>query len=48
MRKPDAGPVAASNIALSAASRSDAPTTLVCLALVLALIALAARIASIW
>ena len=48
MRKPDAGSVAASKITLPAGSRGDTPTTLVCLALALALVALAARIASIW
>ena len=48
MRKPDAGSVAADKITLPEAHRSDAPTALVCLALALALLALAARIAGIW
>jgi hypothetical protein len=42
MRKPDAVSVAASTTAL------DAPAQLVCLALMLALVALALRIATIW
>jgi hypothetical protein len=48
MRNPDAAPVAARKASPSAARRDDAPTELVCLALALALVALAARIASIW
>jgi hypothetical protein len=47
MRKPDAVSVAASKTT-PAVYRSDAPVELVCLALVLALVALALRIASIW
>jgi hypothetical protein len=48
MRKPDAASVAARNPSQPAGSRRDAPAELVCLALVLALLALACRIASIW
>jgi hypothetical protein len=48
MRKPDAAPVAATKTSLPAGSRGDAPAELVCLALALALIALAARIAGSW
>jgi hypothetical protein len=48
MRNPDTARVAASKAALPAARRDDAPTELVCLALALALLALAARIASVW
>jgi hypothetical protein len=48
MRKPDAAPTAASQAALPARSRDDASVTLVCLALTLALLALAFRIANIW
>jgi hypothetical protein len=48
MRNPDAAPVAAREASLPAARRGDAPAELVCLALALALLALAARIASIW
>jgi hypothetical protein len=48
MRKPDAGSVAASKITLPTVGRGETPTALVCLALTLALLALAARIASIW
>jgi hypothetical protein len=47
MRKQTAA-VAASKPSVPASSREDAPTKLVCAALVLALVALAARIASIW
>jgi hypothetical protein len=47
MRKPDAVSVAASKT-LPARGRSDAPVELVCLALMLALVALALRIAAIW
>ena len=47
MRKPDAVSVAASKTTL-ANYRGDAPAGLVCLALVLALVALAVRIATIW
>jgi hypothetical protein len=48
MRKPLPAPVAASNTSVPAGGRGDAPVELVCLALVLALLALALRIASIW
>jgi hypothetical protein len=48
MRKPAATPVAASKASVPAGSSDDAPVELVCLALVLALLALACRIASIW
>jgi hypothetical protein len=46
MRKPDAA--VAAKTSLPAGSRSDAPVELVCLALALALIALACRIISVW
>ena len=48
MRKPDAASVAARNPSLPAGGRGDAATELVCLALALALLVLAARIVSIW
>jgi hypothetical protein len=48
MRKPEAASAAARNPSLPAGSRGDAPTELVCLALALALLVLAARIVSIW
>jgi hypothetical protein len=48
MRKPDPASAAARKTSLPAGSRGDAPVELVCLALVLALLALASRIASIW
>jgi hypothetical protein len=48
MRKPAAASVAARKAPVPAGSRDDAPVELVCLALVLALLALACRIASIW
>jgi len=48
MRKPAAASVAAGKASLPAVSRHDAPVELVCLALVLALLALAFRIATIW
>jgi hypothetical protein len=48
MRKPAAAAVAARKTSVPAGSRGNAPTELVCLALALALLALAARIASIW
>jgi hypothetical protein len=48
MRKPAATPVAASKASLPAGSLDNAPVELVCLALVLALLALACRVASIW
>jgi hypothetical protein len=47
MRKPDVAPAAASRTSLTAGPGST-PVELVCLALALALLALAARIASIW
>jgi hypothetical protein len=47
MRNPDAASVAARKASLPAGSRDNAPVELVCLALVLALLALASRIASI-
>jgi len=47
MRKPDAVSVTASK-KTAAGYRGDAPAELVCLALVLALVALALRIATIW
>ena len=47
MRKPDAAPIAASKT-VPAGYRGDAPAELVCLALMLALVALALRIATIW
>ena len=48
MRKPDTVPVAAAKMTLPATGRGETPTELVCLALALALLALATRIASIW
>jgi hypothetical protein len=48
MRKRAAASVAARKAYLPAGSRDDAPVKLVCLALALALFALACRIASIW
>jgi hypothetical protein len=47
MRK-QAAAVAARKTSLPAGSRQDAPAKVVCVALALALVALAARIASIW
>jgi hypothetical protein len=47
MRKPDAVSAAASKT-VAAGYRGDAPAELVCLALVLALVALALRIAAVW
>jgi hypothetical protein len=47
MRKPDAVSLGASKTTL-AGYRGDAPAQLVCLALMLALVALALRIATIW
>ena len=47
MRKPDAAPGAATRASL-AGKRGDEPVELVCLALVLALVALALRIVTIW
>jgi hypothetical protein len=48
MRKPDAASGAARKASLPAGGQSDAPVELVCLALLLALVVLASRIASIW
>jgi len=48
MRKPAAASVAARKTSLPAGSQGDAPVKVVCLALVLALLALACRIATIW
>jgi hypothetical protein len=48
MRKPDAAPVAARKAALPACRRGDEPAQIVCLALALAVLALALRISSIW
>ena len=47
MRKPDTATGAATTAPL-AGRRGDQPTQLVCLALVLALVTLALRIATIW
>jgi hypothetical protein len=48
MRKPDAASAAARKPSLTAGNRADAPVQLVCLALALAVLALASRIASTW
>jgi hypothetical protein len=48
MRKPAARPVAARKMPLLAGRPDQASVNLVCLALALALLALTARIASIW
>jgi hypothetical protein len=48
MRKPAAVPVAARKTSFPAGRVDDAPGNLICLALLLALVTLAARIASIW
>jgi hypothetical protein len=48
MRKSAAAPLAATDASLPSGSRDHAPVRLVCLALVLALVALAFRIAIIW
>jgi hypothetical protein len=48
MRKPDAASIAAARASLPAESRSDTSTQLICVALALAIVALAARIVSIW
>ena len=48
MPKLDAASAAARKASVPAGGRDDAPVELVCLALVLALLALASRIASIW
>jgi hypothetical protein len=47
MRKPDAAAAAANKTSL-AGQRESTPTELVCLALALAVVVLAMRIASIW
>ena len=48
MRKPGAASVAAQKASLPSGVRGGTPTELVCAALALALLVLAARIASIW
>jgi len=48
MRKPAAASVAARKTSVPAGSREDTPAEVVCLALALAVLVLAARIASIW
>jgi hypothetical protein len=48
MRKPAATTAATSNASLAAGDRDGTPTTWVCLALALALFALAFRIACVW
>jgi hypothetical protein len=48
MRKPEAAVAAARKASLLAGAPDDAPAKLVCTALALALLALAARIVSIW
>ena len=48
MRKPITAPASAAGAALPAGSRDKGSVELVCLALVLALLALAVRIATIW
>jgi hypothetical protein len=48
MRKPDGASIAARKASLPVGSGHNAPVELVCLALALALVALALRIASIW
>jgi hypothetical protein len=48
MRKPAAPASATRKAILPAGGRDDAPAGLVCLALVLALLVLAFRIASVW
>jgi hypothetical protein len=48
MRKPAARPVTARKVFLLAGRADQASVNLVCLALALALLALTARIASIW
>jgi hypothetical protein len=48
MRKEDAAAAAARSASLAPGSRDDASVQLVCLALVLALVALGCRIVSIW
>jgi hypothetical protein len=48
MRKPDPARVAGTKPSLPAGARANAPVELVCLALALAVLTLAFRIASIW
>jgi hypothetical protein len=48
MRKPAVASVAARKASLPAGRRDDAPVEVVCVALVLALLALGSRIVSIW
>jgi hypothetical protein len=48
MRKPGVAAVAASKVSLPAGHPARAPAELVCLALLLAVVVLAFRIASIW
>ena len=48
MRKPTTARVAATETSSPAGGRGGAPVELVCLALMLALVALALRIAAIW
>jgi hypothetical protein len=48
MRKPESASVAASKASLSAGSRDTAPLQVVCMALMLALVVLALRIAAVW
>ena len=48
MRKPDTASAAARKAPFPAGTRAEAPVELVCLALALALLVLAVRIASIW
>jgi hypothetical protein len=48
MRKPAAAPLAARKASFPVGRGGETPSNLVCLALALALLALAARIASIW
>jgi len=48
MRKSAVAPVAPQDASLPSGSRDHAPVRLVCLALALALVALAFRIATIW
>jgi hypothetical protein len=48
MRKPDAASVAARKTSVPSGRSGDAPVELVCLALGLALLVLASRIASVW
>ena len=48
MRKPEAAPVTARKASVPSGTTGDTPVELVCLALALALLMLAFRIASIW